>query len=382
MELLVEKPPWKSILFFKSSPYEKREITYDIFSIKISKELFEKKNEITQYEEEHKWELAKKLANPYEMVYTQEEKFPYQNVSLLKPLSRSYFKLIEILQIVGFIKDLPKEVQFLRSAHIAEGPGGFMQAFIDVVESSRRRIKKIDAITLRSDKQCIPGWKKASYFLKKYSNIINISYGKDGTGDIYKLINQDNFIEEVGSKVNLFTADGGFDFSIDYSQQEKQIFKLLASSFLIGFQILAINGLCVIKLFDTYSESTRSLISLCGSCFKEYSLYKPATSRPCNSERYFIGKKFRGFNPKIVESLKVILYNIDNDMYPKISISLEENEYIENMSKKYEEKQIECIDLAKKFAEDKELFTEYYETYNKYCYKFCEEFKIPIKKPI
>jgi 23S rRNA U2552 (ribose-2'-O)-methylase RlmE/FtsJ len=382
MELLVEKPPWKSILFFKSSPYEKREITYDIFSIKISKELFEKKNEITQYEEEHKWELAKKLANPYEMVYTQEEKFPYQNVSLLKPLSRSYFKLIEILQIVGFIKDLPKEVQFLRSAHIAEGPGGFMQAFIDVVESSRRRIKKIDAITLRSDKQCIPGWKKASYFLKKYSNIINISYGKDGTGDIYKLINQDNFIEEVGSKVNLFTADGGFDFSIDYSQQEKQIFKLLASSFLIGFQILAINGLCVIKLFDTYSESTRSLISLCGSCFKEYSLYKPATSRPCNSERYFIGKKFRGFNPKIVESLKVILYNIDNDMYPKISISQEENDYIENMSKKYEEKQIECIDLAKKFAEDKELFREYYETYNKYCYKFCEEFKIPIKKLI
>ena len=382
MELLVEKPPWKSILFFKSSPYEKREITYDIFSIKISKELFEKKNEITQYEEEHKWELAKKLANPYEMVYTQEEKFPYQNVSLLKPLSRSYFKLIEILQIVGFIKDLPKEVQFLRSAHIAEGPGGFMQAFIDVVESSRRRIKKIDAITLRSDKQCIPGWKKASYFLKKYSNIINISYGKDGTGDIYKLINQDNFIEEVGSKVNLFTADGGFDFSIDYSQQEKQIFKLLASSFLIGFQILAINGLCVIKLFDTYSESTRSLISLCGSCFKEYSLYKPATSRPCNSERYFIGKKFRGFNPKIIESLKVILYNIDNDMYPKISISQEENDYIENMSMKYEEKQIECIDLAKKFAEDKELFREYYETYNKYCYKFCEEFKIPIKKPI
>ena len=382
MELLVEKPPWKSILFFKSSPYEKREIAYDIFSIKISKELFEKKNEITQYEEEHKWELAKKLANPYEMVYTQEEKFPYQNVSLLKPLSRSYFKLIEILQIVGFIKDLPKEVQFLRSAHIAEGPGGFMQAFIDVVESSRRRIKKIDAITLRSDKQCIPGWKKASYFLKKYSNIINISYGKDGTGDIYKLINQDNFIEEVGSKVNLFTADGGFDFSIDYSQQEKQIFKLLASSFLIGFQILAINGLCVIKLFDTYSESTRSLISLCGSCFKEYSLYKPATSRPCNSERYFIGKKFRGFNPKIIESLKVILYNIDNDMYPKISISPEENDYIENMSKKYEEKQIECIDLAKKFAEDKELFREYYETYNKYCYKFCEEFKIPIKKPI
>jgi len=382
MEVLVDKPPWKCILFFKSGTYEKREILYENFSINISKELFDKKNEITQYEEEHKWELAKKLANPYEMVYTQEEKFPYQNVSLLKPLSRSYFKLVEILHTVNFIRDLSKEVQFLRSAHIAEGPGGFMQAFIDVVENSRRRIKKMNAITLRSDKQCIPGWKKASNFLKKYSNIIDISYGRDGTGDIYKTINQESFIEEVGGKVNLFTADGGFDFSIDYSQQEKQIFKLLASSFLIAFQILAINGLCVIKLFDTYSESTRSLISLCGSCFKEYSLYKPATSRPCNSERYFIGKKFKGFNPKVIESLKVIIYNLDNEMYPKISISVEENKYIENISKMYEEKQIECIDLAKKFAEDKELFLNYYEKYNKYSHKFCEEFKIPIKKPI
>jgi hypothetical protein len=69
-------------------------------------------------------------------------------------------------------------------------------------------------------------------------------------------------------------------------------------------------------------------------------------------------------------------------MYPKVSISVEENEYIENISKLYEEKQIECIDLAKKFAEDNELFSQYYETYNKYSYKFCEEFKIPIKKPI
>jgi len=382
MELLIEKPPWKEVIFFKSSVYEKREIIYDEFTINISKELFNKKNEITQYEEEHKWELAKKLANPYEMVYTQEEKFPYPNVSIIKPLSRSYFKLIEILKIVDFMKDLPKEVQFLRSAHIAEGPGGFMQAFIDVVENNKRRIKKMDAITLRSDKQCIPGWKKASQFLKKYSNIINISYGKDGTGDIYKIINQDKFIEEVSNKVHLFTADGGFDFSIDYTQQEKQIFKLLTSSFLIGFQLLALNSLCVIKLFDTYSESTQSLISLCGSCFKEYSLYKPATSRPCNSERYFIGKKFKGFNPKVIESLKEILYNLDNDKYPKLNVSLEEKKYIDTMSNMYEEKQIQCIDLAKKFAEDKDLFNIYYETFNKSCYKFCEEFRIPMKKPI
>ena len=195
MELLIEKPPWKEVLFFKSSPYEKREIVYDDFTIKISKELFDKKNEITQYEEEHKWELAKKLANPYEMVYTQEEKFPHPNITLLRPLSRSYFKMIEMLEISKFIDTLPKETIHIRSVHIAEGPGGFIQATIDYIEKYKKIVKKMYAITLKSDKHYIPGWKKASSFLKKYEDILEISYGKDGTGDIYREENQNYFIQ-------------------------------------------------------------------------------------------------------------------------------------------------------------------------------------------
>ena len=289
MDVCITKPPW-----FKSKILDLNQVTYDEFQISIPESLLNKKEEINKYEEEHKWELAKKLANPYEMVYTQEEKFPYPSLCYIKPLSRSYFKLIEILQLTNFFEELPKEVQMLRSAHVAEGPGGFIQAFIDMSETKRKKIKKIDAITLKSDKhlsEFIPGWKKAFYFLKKYSNIIKICYGKDNSGDIYLKENQDFFISEIGQKVHLFTADGGFDFSIDYSQQEKQIFKLLVCSFMIGFQVLATHGTMVIKLFDTYSTSTKTLISICGSFFKEYSLFKPLTSRPCNSERYFIGKK-------------------------------------------------------------------------------------------
>ena len=171
MEQTIEKPPWKQLTFYKTKPYNKANIIYGDFLLNIPSELFEKKNEINTYEEEHKWELAKKLANPYEMVYTHEEKFPYPNISLIKPLSRSYFKLIEILKSTDFLKDMPKEVQYLRSAHVAEGPGGFIQGFIDLVDESKRKVKRIDAITLRSDKQHVPGWKKASNFLKKYSNI-------------------------------------------------------------------------------------------------------------------------------------------------------------------------------------------------------------------
>jgi 23S rRNA U2552 (ribose-2'-O)-methylase RlmE/FtsJ len=373
------KPPWKDIIFFKTKVLDLKEISYTPFESSIPKKLLEKKEEINKYEEEHKWELAKKLANPYEMIYTQEEKFPYPNVSLIKPLSRSYFKLIEILQAIHFYEEMPKEVQMLRSAHVAEGPGGFIQAFIEMSENVRKKVKHVDAITLRSDKQFIPGWKKAYNFLKKYNDIIKINYGKDGSGDIYIKENRDFFISEIQQKVHLFTADGGFDFSVDYSQQEKQIFKLLVASFLICFEVLTMNGYCIIKLFDTYSPSTKTLISICGSMFKEYSLYKPSTSRPCNSERYFIGKKFRGINSKILNILNIIIINCNNDVYPHIEVSSEEKNYIESIEKIYEVQQIECINLAKEMAENNNLYKNYYEKFHNMCYKFCREFKIPTK---
>lgn len=381
MEDLIEKPPWKSIIFFKPKPFSLKnyEIQYKEFDDSIPQNLIDKKEEIDIYEKEHKWELAKKLANPYEMIYTQEEKFPHPNISLLKPLSRSYFKMIEMLEISKFIDSLPKEWNHIRSVHIAEGPGGFIQATIDYIENHKRCVKKMYAITLKSDKYYIPGWKKASSFLKKYEDILQISYGKDGTGDIYREENQNYFIHNVDKKVHLFTADGGFDFSINYTQQEKQIFDLLVCSFLIGLQTLTINGFCIVKIFDTYSSSTKALISLCGRCFKEYLLYKPATSRPCNSERYFIGKKFIGLNNTVLNILKDFHKNSQNNLFPQVNLEQEEIEYIQTISDIYEKKQIDCINQAKEFAHNPALYENIYKTHFQASYDFCQTFKIPTK---
>ena len=116
-------------------------IHFGDFETNIPETLLNKKEEINIFEQEHKWELAKKLANPYEMVYTQEEKFPHPNISLLRPLSRSYFKMIEMLEISKFIDILPKETIHIRSVHIAEGPGGFIQATIDYIEKYKKIVK-------------------------------------------------------------------------------------------------------------------------------------------------------------------------------------------------------------------------------------------------
>ena len=144
-------------------------------------------------------------------------------------------------------------------------------------------------------------------------------------------------------------------------------------------QVLSLNGMCIIKIFDTYSIHTKTLISLCGSLFKEYTLYKPATSRPCNSERYFIGKKFKGFNKQVLDNLRTIYDNSLRELYPYIEIEEDELKYIEDISDTYEKKQIEFIDLAKEFATNNELYKSFYKQNFDKSYNFCKEFRVPIK---
>jgi DNA-binding transcriptional MerR regulator len=45
MEQLIEKPPWKQVVFYKTKTYTKEKIEYGDFLLNIPKELFEKKNE-------------------------------------------------------------------------------------------------------------------------------------------------------------------------------------------------------------------------------------------------------------------------------------------------------------------------------------------------
>ena len=92
----------------------------------------------------------------------------------------------------------------------------------------------------------------------------------------------------------IFTADGGFDFSVNYANQEQMAFPLLVASFTMGLQCLAKGGTMIIKLFDIYSNATQDLFLGTARLFERFTLYKPATSRPCNSERYFIAMNYVG----------------------------------------------------------------------------------------
>lgn len=312
--------PWDGLVFQKSPPL----VTFshlnwtDQWKERDHTELNNLKQAITPYESSHTWETMKKLSNPYELIYTTDTPLFPPSLAMLRPLSRSFFKMIEMLEVAQFFQTLSKQQSSIRSAHVAEGPGGFIEALSDRCSLYKKPLAKAFAITLKPNGNNVPGWRRAHSFLQRHPEVL-IHYGRDGTGDIYHIENQNSFLELCSSRVHLFTADGGFDFSEDYSTQEKNVFPLLIASAKIGLQSLCQNGLFIMKLFDVFGEPTHILLRYITSCFREWILYKPVTSRPCNSERYLVCRGFRRCAPDVLSALTEFEDRIKEGYYPDLS---------------------------------------------------------------
>jgi 23S rRNA U2552 (ribose-2'-O)-methylase RlmE/FtsJ len=389
--------PWNAIKLFKRSipavntvfELESTEYCHTISDDEAT--LHEYRNRINDYENmlgtERNWEFFKKVVNPYELVYTQKkyEEFP-ESICVLKPLSRSYFKMIEMLELTNFFTSFRSEN--VRGAHVCEGPGGFIEALFDEAFKNKKKVQTSIAMTLKSKQTNVPGWKRASQFLQKNRNV-RILYGEDDTGDILKPENQQYFIDycihpAYGGKMNLFTADGGFDFSCDYTKQESLIFPLLLASTKIGFEVLKKGGVFVLKLFDFYEKATTDLLYLLSSHFQEWTLYKPATSRPCNPEQYFIGRGFTGATDEVLDTLRLWCSMIDNnqpinslfktDYTPEFKRIIEElQKHSFNTQTEYFEKVFFIID-----KNDDSLISTYLKRNEKTSYEWCLRFKVPI----
>ena len=351
------------------------------------------RNRINQYEETvvngKNWEYYKKIVNPCELVYTQKKypNFP-DSVCFLKPLSRSYFKMIEMIDLIDCFALFPGES--IRTAHVCEGPGGFIEALFDEAAKKNRIIHSSSAMTLKSKRTNIPGWKRAAYFLKKNKNV-RILFGEDDTGDILKPENQQHFIDEC-EKVHIYTADGGFDFSCDYTKQEEMVFPLLLASTKIGLEVLERGGVFVLKLFDFYYPSTMDLLYFLSHFFAEWTLYKPGMSRPCNPEHYFIGKGFTGCSEAVLDALRLwcsIIENgqpLDSLFIRSTATSISSIEYcvFEGILRELRHKsfQIQTEYLERVFTiiekNDEELIHSYLRKNERTSYEWCVRFNVPM----
>jgi 23S rRNA U2552 (ribose-2'-O)-methylase RlmE/FtsJ len=262
---------------------EKEAVPLPVISNSLSTYLYETKKKLDEREKD--WDIFKKYTNPYEYIHTVIP-FKKKCVSKHKPLSRSYFKMIEIVNTFG----LTFESKPIKTFHLAEGPGGFIEAMVHLRRCPHDTYIGMTIIDEDQDPN-IPGWKKSDAFLRQNKNVY-IEYGADNTGNILTLENFIHCKENHASSMELITADGGFDFSMDFNNQEIHIAKLLFAQMAFAVCMQKKGGSFILKMFDCFMQHSVDLLYILSSFYEKVHVMKPHTSRYANSEKYIVCKGF------------------------------------------------------------------------------------------
>jgi len=256
-------------------------------------------------------------------------------------LSRAFFKLWEIFFLFDIIQ-LDKK-NFI-SAHLAEGPGSFVQATMFYRDKFTKGVlsknDKYYAITLHSDKESIPA--VHSNFIKYYKKekperfFLHKTFSRKDSnkdhGDLTEMITIKNFSKNFKTKkADLVTADGGFDWDNE-NLQEQEILKLLFGQIITALHVQNKDGNFVCKIFESFTIVTAKIIHIMSTFYTKVYLVKPLTSRKSNSEKYMVCIKF---NPpkdyeKKIKILEELLENMKKEnkkylinFFPDFNISKE-----------------------------------------------------------
>ena len=264
--------------------FRKQEDYTNYISLTLAQYLNKVKKRINKYPEE--WDNIKRITNSYEYIHTI---IPYSkhSISKIKPLSRAFFKLIEICNTFDLLNEGNENIT---SFHLAEGPGGFIEAMTYLRFNTTDKYYGMTLLDNENDN--VPGWKKSLLFLKKNKNVF-IEKGVDGMGDLYSPDNFKYCYETYKNSMDFMTADGGFDFSVDFNKQEAMALRLIFTEVIYAIIMQKKNGNFVLKMFDTFLKSSIDIIFMLSSLYSEVYITKPDTSRTANSERYIVCKGFK-----------------------------------------------------------------------------------------
>ncbi len=317
----------------------------------LAKYLNEAKQKISEY---NGWDTVKKYTNPFEFIHTNIPHLSY-SISKYKPISRAFFKIIEIYNTFDLLNyDGP-----IKTYHLAEGPGGFIEATAYI---RNNKLDKYYGMTLIEKNSNVPGWKKSEYFLKKNPNVI-IENGVTGNGDLYHPDNFKDCFKKYHQSFNIITGDGGFDFSNDFNNQEDQAFRLIFTQVMYAIAMQKYGGTFILKIYDCFLLSTNQIIYLLSCFYNNVYISKPNTSRYANSEKYIICNDFKKTDTTLISEkffrVLSVLNTIDYNKYSisniiNIPINLFFKNHIEEINSIFGQQQIENIITTTKIVSFRE----------------------------
>ncbi len=293
------------------------------------------------------------VVNPFEHNINDYEKdiAHESEIFLNKPniLSRAFYKMWEMLYIFDIASSNHKDGMTM--VGLAEGPGSFIQAFVEFREKYFEPSKdSVYTLTINTDNTVNINKDMVDNINKRYDNMITVmktlkNGGKIGgaakatnketiklssNGDLTKVSTIDYLKTNIKKKADLITADGGFEWKNE-NYQEQEAYALILGEIISAINIQAKGGSFVLKVFETFTDITIKLIYLLASFYEECYIYKPFFSRATNSEKYIIckGFKYDNVNEKQIKILEDTLKKCEtkefiNDMFPNFVLKAED----------------------------------------------------------
>eukprot|EP00760_Papus_ankaliazontas_P005068 PhM_4_TR12372/c0_g1_i1/m.14008/K14589/CMTR1, FTSJD2, MTR1; cap1 methyltransferase len=246
--------------------------------------------------------------------------FPECTSGSNKYANRAGDKLEAVLEVSGIARQL-KEMKCATPdgssftfADVCGGPGAFSEMlFVWACETggltrASQQVRGYGLTLMDKHKGAPHGW----YPKLLSANDFFVSFGVDGTGDIYKAENVAHFVSMVqekeeshGGGVDIVVADGGFDLNTSNLEDLQELFSatLLLAECVAAISVLKHGGKFVLKAFDTLSPFMASVLLQLAYVFEQVGICKPHRSRVMNSERYIVA---RGFKASTTQEKEVV----------------------------------------------------------------------------
>jgi 23S rRNA U2552 (ribose-2'-O)-methylase RlmE/FtsJ len=209
-------------------------------------------------------------------------------------VSNAWLKCYEIL---NYFKLLPDQLHHADYVHFdnAAFPGSFILSTHHSIKTQKpwhEAYQWYGSSLLSANEQSSAPLEDKYHLYKNYPE--NWLMTETNNGDVLVRGNQIDFCKRLGSKVDLYTSDLGFDVSADYNNQEALQAPANIGQILTGLLTLRKGGSFITKQYMMFEPITLSVMYLAASFFEEFYICKPATSREANSETYLVGKGFLG----------------------------------------------------------------------------------------
>ena len=210
---------------------------------------------------------------------------------------------------------VPKDGKSFKSVHLCEAPGAFISSVNHFIKTHRKNVQWYwwattlnpyyegnDLDVMIADDRVLsltlPNW----YF------------GIDDTGNCMDVENMFGLINFIGTEVDFVTADGSINCQDKPDEQESIVTDLHFCEIVTAMNLLSQGGKFVLKVFTFFEHASVCMIYLLNAVFGEVHIFKPATSKPGNSELYIVCLDYVGRNA-VKDYLPVLHKNFSENVF-------------------------------------------------------------------